>query len=135
MQKHLKHFLLLFSDLQLKAAAVSECYSRSKPLHLGLAPAAEVRQVSQRLAVRWESAVHEEAPGVEAGVPQLCVVLVLEPDRAGGAPLLATLVSQVDDGEGMFGLTHDEDGAVGRMREDRCSQAVKRVTLEGSVWS
>lgn len=74
---------------------------------MGLAPAAEVGQVSQRLAVGWESAVHEQAPGVEAGVPQLDVVLLLEPDGAGGAPLLAAPVRQVDDGEGMFGLTHD----------------------------
>lgn len=72
---------------------------------------------------------------MEAGVSQLCVVLVSEPDGAGGAPLLATLVSQVDDGEGMCGLTHDEEGALRRTGEDRCSQVAKRVMLEGSVGS
>lgn len=82
---------------------------RPKPLHLGLAPAAEVRKVSQRLAVRGESVVYKQAPRVEADVPQPCVVLVLEPDRVGGAPLLAILASQVDDGEGVFGLTHDDE--------------------------
>lgn len=79
--------------------AVGECYLRSEPLHLGLAPAAEVGQVSQRLAVGWERAVHEQGSGVEAGVSQLCVVLVLEAHGAGGAPLLAALVSQAEDGD------------------------------------
>lgn len=88
---------------------MNDGYLWSKPLHLGLAPAAEVGQVSQRLAVGWESAVHEEAPAVEAGVPQPCVVLLVEPDGAGGAPLLSPLVGQVDDGEGMSGLAHDEE--------------------------
>lgn len=81
---------------------------RPKPLHLGLTPAAEVRKVSQRLPVRGESVVYKQVPRVEADVPQLGVVLVLEPDRVGGAPLLAILASQVDDGEGMFGLAHNE---------------------------
>lgn len=111
---------------------MNEPYLWSEPLHLGLAPAAEVGQVSQRLAVRWEGAVHEQAPGVEAGVSQLCVVLVHEADGAGGAPLLATLVSQADDGEGMSGLTHDVEGLLRRTGEDGCSQVSKRVTLQGS---
>lgn len=88
---------------------MSECYVRSKPLHLGLPPAAEVGQVSQGLAVGWERAVHEQAPAVEAGVSQLCVVLVVEPGRAGGAARLPVPVSQVDQREGMSGLAHDED--------------------------
>lgn len=109
---------------------MNKSYLWSKPLHLGLAPAAEIRQVSQRLAVRWESAVYKQAPRVEAGVSQLCVVLVVEPNRVGGAPLLAVLVSQADDGEGMSGLTHDEVGAWRRTGEDRCSQAVENDSEE-----
>lgn len=109
---------------------MNKSYLWSKPLHLGLAPAAEIRQVSQRLAVRWESAVHKQGPRVEAGVSQLCVVLVVEPNGVGGAPLLAVLVSQADDGEGMSGLTHDEVGAWRRTGEDRCSQAVENDSEE-----
>lgn len=62
---------------------------------------------------------------MEAGVSQLSVVLVVEPNRVGGAPRLAVLVSQVDDGEGVSGLTHDEVGAPRRTGEDRCSQVVE----------
>lgn len=99
------------TELPLKPAAVNKFYLWSKPLHLGLTPAAEIRQVSQRLAVRRESAVYKQAPRVQAVVSQLRVVLVVEPDGVGRAPLLAVLVSQADDGEGMSGLTHDEVGA------------------------
>lgn len=82
---------------------------------MGLAPAAEVGQVAQGLAVGWERAVHEQAPAVQAGVSQLCVVLLVEGHGAGGAPRLAPLVSQADDGERMSALTHDEEGG-GRVR-------------------
>lgn len=51
------------------------------------------------------------------------------------APLLATLVSEVDGGEGVSALMHDEEGALRRTGEDCCSQGAKRATLEGSVWS
>lgn len=103
---------------------MNESYLWSKPLHLGLAPAAEIGQVSQRLAVRWESAVDKQASCVEAGVSQLSVDLVVEPNGVGGTALLAVLVSQAEDGEGMSGLTHDEVGAWRRTGEDRCSQVV-----------
>lgn len=116
--------------MPLKPAAVNKFYLWSKPLHLGLAPAAEIGQVSQRLAIRWESAVHKQDPSVEAGVSQLCVVLVVEPNGVGGAPLLAVLVSQVDNGEGMSGLTHDEVGAWRRTGGERCSQEVENDSEE-----
>lgn len=98
-------FFVFFTITDIKT---NKLYVWSKPLHLGLTPAAEIGQVPQRLAARWEGAVYKQAPCVEAGVSQLAVVLAFEPNRVGGAPLLTVLVSQVDDGEGVSGLTHDE---------------------------
>lgn len=122
MKKHLKIFFFFFTITDIKT---NKLYVWSKPLHLVLTPAAEIGQVSQRLAARWERSVYKQAPCVEAGVSQLSVALAVEPDRVGGAPLVAVLVSQVDDGEGVSGLTHDEVGAPRRTGEGRCSQVVE----------
>lgn len=72
-------------------------YCWSKPLHLVFMPAAQIRQVSQGSVVRWEGVVHKQSPSADVVVFQLCIVLVVELGRVGGAPLTAILVTQVDD--------------------------------------
>lgn len=93
-------------------------YCRSKPLHLGFFPAVQIRQVSQRSVFRWEGAVQKQPPSAAAAVFQLGIVLVVELDRVGGAPLAAILVSQVDD-----------RGAISRFRHvDESLQIFSRKT-------
>lgn len=72
-------------------------YCWSKPLDLVFTPAAEIREVSQRLVVRWEGVIHKQSPSAEVFVFQLCIVLVVELGWVGGTPLTAILITQVDD--------------------------------------
>ena len=72
-------------------------YCWSKPFHLGFLPTAELRQVSQRAAVRWEGAVHKLPASAEVVIFQLRKVLVLELGRVGRTSLAAFLEAQVDD--------------------------------------
>ena len=83
-------------------------YSWSKPLHFFLVIAAQIRQISQRLAVRWEGAIHKRSPSAEPVISQLGVVLVVELGRIGGAPLAPILVAQIDDGGAVCRFRHDD---------------------------
>lgn len=64
---------------------------------MGFTPAAQIRQVAQRLVVRWEGVVHKQSASAEGVIFQLGVVLVVELGGVGAAPLAAILVAQVDD--------------------------------------
>lgn len=65
---------------------------------MGFLPAIQIRQVSQRSALRCKGRVHKQPPSAAPSVFQLDKVLVFELDGVGGAPLAAIRVSQVDDG-------------------------------------
>lgn len=112
-----------------KKAYLKVFYSWSKPLHFFLLPAAQIRQVSQRLAARWEGSVDKGFPSAEPVVSQLGIVLVVELGRVGGAPLTAILVAQVDDGGAGSRFRHDDERlrADPEIQEDRQNKRILKV--------
>lgn len=93
-------------------------YCWTKPLHLGFTPAAQIRQVAQRLVVRWEGVVHKQSASVEGVIFQLGVVLVVELGGVGAAPLAAILVAQVDDRGAVSRFRH-VDETLGHKKKDK----------------
>lgn len=90
---------------------------------MGFTPAAQIRQVAQRLVVRWEGVVHKQSASAEGVIFQLGVVLVVELGGVGAAPLAAILVAQVDDRGAVSRFRH-VDETLGHKKKDKRELAI-----------